>query len=159
MAMQVEGKRFPHVRSHRVKRATGKGPAGAFQPAIEAMPREQLAELQLKRLRSSLKNAWDHVPLHRTRMESLGVRPQDVRSLADVAKLPFTVKDDLRTHTRVAAQRGVFGVPSFAVGDELFWGSDVLDDVVAHLEGRDPVPTDMFRKLVALRPSAVRKGS
>ena len=98
MAMQVEGKRFPHVRSHRVKKGSGKGLAGAFQPAIEAMPREQLAELQLKRLRASLRNAWDHVPLHRSRMEALGVRPQDVKSLADVARLPFTVKDDLRTH-------------------------------------------------------------
>ena len=96
--MPVRGKRFTHAQPHRSRTRTSTGPAGAFQPAIEAMSRDQLAGLQLQRLRRSLRNAWDHVPLHRSRMQALGVRPQDIRSLADVATLPFTVKDDLRTH-------------------------------------------------------------
>mgnify|MGYP003407020641 CR=1 FL=1 len=67
------------------------------------------------------------------------------------------VKDLLRAHTRAAIRRGVFGVPSLAVNDELFWGSDVLEDVRAYLEGRDPVPADFFRALSTLKSSAERK--
>lgn len=69
------------------------------------------------------------------------------------------VKSLLRDHTRAAVRRGVFGVPSFAVGDELLWGCDVLDDVLGCVEGRDPLPADMFRKLTLLRPSAERPAS
>lgn len=50
------------------------------------------------RLRASLRKAWDHVPMHRERMATLGMRLQEVKFLADVGKLPFTVKNDLRTH-------------------------------------------------------------
>jgi 2-hydroxychromene-2-carboxylate isomerase len=67
------------------------------------------------------------------------------------------VKDLLRAHTRAAIRRGVFGVPSFAVADELFWGSDVLEDVRDHLQGRDLVPADFFRTLSMLKSSAERK--
>jgi len=69
-----------------------------FDRAAETLPREALERLQLRRLRASLKNAWEHVPLHRERMKALRVRPQDIRALADVRELPFTVKSDLREH-------------------------------------------------------------
>jgi phenylacetate-CoA ligase len=69
-----------------------------FEPALERMPRAKLAALQLKRLRQTVKNAYDNVPLHRKRMRKLGMQPGDVRSLADLASLPFTVKSDLRDH-------------------------------------------------------------
>ncbi len=69
-----------------------------FEPALEKMPRPRLAALQLKRLRQTVKNAYDNVPLHRKRMRKLGMQPGDVRSLADLASLPFTVKTDLRDH-------------------------------------------------------------
>jgi phenylacetate-CoA ligase len=69
-----------------------------FEPALERMPRAKLAALQLKRLRQTVKNAYDNVPLHRKRMRKLGLQPGDVRSLADLASLPFTVKSDLRDH-------------------------------------------------------------
>jgi phenylacetate-CoA ligase len=69
-----------------------------FEPALESMPRAKLAALQLKRLRQTVKNAYDNVPLHRKRMRKLGMQPGDVRSLADLASLPFTVKSDLRDH-------------------------------------------------------------
>jgi len=62
----------------------------------ETMPRERLAQLQLQRLQASLANAYEHVPLARQRMASAGARPADIRSLADLALLPFTVKTDLR---------------------------------------------------------------
>jgi len=69
-----------------------------FDREAETMPREELERLQLKRLRSSLKDTYDKVPLHRERMKALKVRPQDIRTLEDVRELPFTVKSDLREH-------------------------------------------------------------
>ena len=69
-----------------------------FDEAHETMPREKLAALQVSRLRSTLRNAYDHVPLHRARFDAAGIKPRDVRTLADVERLPFTVKTDLRDH-------------------------------------------------------------
>ncbi len=69
-----------------------------FEPAAETMPRAKLAALQLKRLRQTVKNAYDHVPLHRKRMRKLRMEPGDIKSLADLTRLPFTVKTDLRDH-------------------------------------------------------------
>ena len=62
----------------------------------ETMPRERLAQLQLERLQATVRNAYDNVPLVRSRLEAKGLRPADIRSLDDVALLPFTVKTDLR---------------------------------------------------------------
>ena len=69
-----------------------------FDPAAETMPRAKLRALQLRRLKQTLKNAWDNVPLYRKRMNEKGVKPADVRSLDDLAALPFTMKSDLRDH-------------------------------------------------------------
>ncbi|RYY58205.1 MAG: phenylacetate--CoA ligase, partial [Comamonadaceae bacterium] len=66
--------------------------------AQETMPRERLAQLQLERLRAMLQNAYDNVPVLRGRLQAKGLRPQDIRTLDDVAQLPFTVKTDLRDH-------------------------------------------------------------
>jgi phenylacetate-CoA ligase len=63
---------------------------------FETMPRERLIELQLRRLRDTIRNAAGNVPLHRRRLESAGVVADDIRSLDDVRRLPFTVKTDLR---------------------------------------------------------------
>ena len=78
-----------HQRSRAARRAF-------YDRAAETMPREELERLQLRRLRATLKNAWEHVPLQKSRMQAAGVRPADVRSLEDAAALPFTVKSDLR---------------------------------------------------------------
>jgi phenylacetate-CoA ligase len=69
-----------------------------FEPAAEMMPRAKLAALQLKRLRQTVKNAYDNVPLHRKRMRKIGMEPGDLKSLQDLTRLPFTVKGDLRDH-------------------------------------------------------------
>ena len=69
-----------------------------FEPGLETMPREQLAALQLARLQATVQDAYDNVPLHRRRLDAAGVKPQDIRSLADVCRLPFTLKTDLRDH-------------------------------------------------------------
>ena len=67
-------------------------------PSLETLPRERLAELQLVRLRGSVRNAYDHVPMQRARFDAAGVSPDDIRTLADLQRLPFTVKADLRDH-------------------------------------------------------------
>jgi phenylacetate-CoA ligase len=63
---------------------------------VETMPRERLAQLQLERLRAMLQNAYDNVPVLRERLQARGLRPADIRTMEDVALLPFTVKTDLR---------------------------------------------------------------
>ena len=69
-----------------------------FDREAETLPRAGLERLQLRRLRATLRNAYDNVPLHRLRMDAARVRPQDVRSLGDLQALPFTLKSDLRDH-------------------------------------------------------------
>jgi phenylacetate-CoA ligase len=60
------------------------------------MPVEELQQLQLKLLKDTV--AWVHakIPHYRNKLDEMGVKPEDIKSLQDVAKLPFTVKDDLR---------------------------------------------------------------
>ena len=67
-----------------------------FQPEIEAMPREELRALQLERLRESVRNAYENVPLYRERFDEAGVTPDDLHSLEDLEKFPFVVKQDMR---------------------------------------------------------------
>jgi len=69
-----------------------------FEPAAETMSRPKIAALQLKRLRQTVKNAYDNVPLHRKRLRKIGMEPGDLKSLQDLTRLPFTVKGDLRDH-------------------------------------------------------------
>jgi phenylacetate-CoA ligase len=70
--------------------------ASYYERDAETLPRERLERLQLRRLRATLKNAFDFVPLQRKRLQAAGARPDDVRSLADLRLLPFTLKSDLR---------------------------------------------------------------
>ncbi len=64
--------------------------------APDFLPRHRLAEMQLHRLRVTVDRAYNNVPLTRQRMDEAGIKPQDIQSLADIAKLPFTYKKDLR---------------------------------------------------------------
>jgi phenylacetate-CoA ligase len=59
-------------------------------------PLPELRALQLRRVQAVIARAWEHVELFRSRMDERGLVPEDIRSLNDVAKLPFTVKTDLR---------------------------------------------------------------
>jgi len=60
------------------------------------MPAVELRALQLQRLQTVVARSWSQVKLFRERMQERGLQPEDIRSLADVVKLPFTVKSDLR---------------------------------------------------------------
>ena len=71
---------------------------GAFHPisAMDFLPREELRRIQSQRLKELVKLAYENVPLHRSRMNELGVTPSDIRGIDDISKLPFTQKSDLR---------------------------------------------------------------
>ena len=69
--------------------------AFALEP-IEKAPLADLKKLQLQRLRWTLQHAYDNVPHYRKKFDAAGVKPEDCRSLADLAGFPFTTKSDLR---------------------------------------------------------------
>jgi phenylacetate-CoA ligase len=73
----------------------------------ECMPREELEQLQLERLQVTLNRAYKNVTCYRNKFKSLGILPEDIQSMADLAKLPFTTKDDLRLNYPY----GMFAVP------------------------------------------------
>jgi len=68
------------------------------------------------------------------------------------------VKDALRSNTEDAAQRGVFGVPTFEVDGEMFWGADAIDFLKAYLEEPAILRSDEMRRLATLPVGARRKG-
>jgi phenylacetate-CoA ligase len=67
-----------------------------FASAQDYMPVPEMRDLQLGRLRAIVRRAYQHVELYRQRMDQLNVSPEDIRSLDDAARLPFTTKVDLR---------------------------------------------------------------
>ena len=67
-----------------------------FQPEIECASREQIKAWQDERLVKQVRHVWDNVPSYRRKMEEKGVTPEDIQSSADLYKLPFTSKADLR---------------------------------------------------------------
>jgi len=67
-----------------------------FDKPAETLARPALERLQLRRLRATVKNAYQNVPLHRARMDAAGVKPASLRRLEDLERLPFTLKTDLR---------------------------------------------------------------
>ncbi|MBM4154178.1 MAG: phenylacetate--CoA ligase [Lentisphaerae bacterium] len=69
-----------------------------FHPAAatDFLAAPSLRRIQLQRLRATVERAYRNVPLTRGRMDALGMKPDDVRTLDDVRRLPFTVKTDLR---------------------------------------------------------------
>ncbi len=67
-------------------------------PASETdfLPQSELRDVQFPRLKNMVQRAYDHVPLFRNRMDERKLKPVDLRTMADIVKLPFTVKTDLR---------------------------------------------------------------
>lgn len=69
-----------------------------WQEQIETMPREELEALQSERLRNQVKRMYERVELFRSRMDEAGLKPEDIRGIADLHKLPFSYKQDLRDY-------------------------------------------------------------
>ena len=73
----------------------------------ERLTLDELRALQLERLQWSVRHAYDNVPLYREKLDAAGVSPDDITSLDDIRKLPFTTKEDLRQ----TYPFGMFAVP------------------------------------------------
>lgn len=67
-----------------------------WDPQIETMPRRELKELQLAKLRKLVAYTYDNVPFYRNKLDSMGLSPDSIKKLDDIRHLPFTSKDDLR---------------------------------------------------------------
>lgn len=78
-----------------------------YQPEIETMSREDMIKLQNEKLVKQVKHVYDHVPYYRERMDAKGVKPEDIKGIEDLHKLPFLCKDDLRD----AYPYGLLAVP------------------------------------------------
>ena len=78
-----------------------------YQPEIETASREQIKAWQDERLVKQVQHVWDNVPYYRKKMEEKGLTPADIQSTADLHKLPFLSKDDLRE----AYPYGLLGKP------------------------------------------------
>lgn len=103
----------------------------------ESMPREELEALQLSRLQETVKRVYEKVPAYRKKMEEKGVTPDDVKTLKDLAKLPFVTKQDMRDNypfglfavekdelVRIHASSGTTGKPTvvgYTQGDLETW--------------------------------------
>ena len=74
---------------------------------IERASRDELESLQLERLKWSVRHAYDRVPQYRQKCTAIGAHPDDLRTLADLARFPFTAKQDLRE----GYPFGLFAVP------------------------------------------------
>jgi len=78
-----------------------------WEPDKECMDREELEQLQLERLQSTLNRVYAHVPFYRKKFDALGISPEEVGSLSDLSRLPFTTKEDVRGNYPY----GLFAVP------------------------------------------------
>lgn len=94
---------------------------------IECADRETMRALQLEKLQKTVKHEYDNVPAYRKKMDEAGVKPEDIKVLEDIQKLPFTTKEDLAENyptglfakpmseiVRVHASSGTTGKPKIA---------------------------------------------
>ena len=116
-------------------------PDPATLDPIEIASRDEIAALQLDRLRWSLRHAYDNVPHYRASFDAAGVHPDDVTDLSDLARFPLTTKQDLRDNypfgmfavprdrvARIHASSGTTGQPTvvgYTQNDLKTWGAVV----------------------------------
>ena len=74
---------------------------------IETLPREEIEKLQLERLQETVARVYANVAPYRNKMDDAGVKPEDIKSLSDLSKLPFVTKQDMRDNYPF----GLFAVP------------------------------------------------
>ena len=68
-----------------------------LHPEMETLSRPDIEKLQLKRLKATI-NRCMHSPFYKERFQQCGIKPEDIQSLEDLQKIPFTTKQDLREH-------------------------------------------------------------
>ncbi|MDX1359561.1 MAG: phenylacetate--CoA ligase, partial [Clostridia bacterium] len=67
-----------------------------FNEKIECMSRDEMTALQSKRLAAMARYAYEKVPFYKKKFDSIGLKPEDIKTIEDITKIPFTTKDDLR---------------------------------------------------------------
>ncbi len=120
---------------------------------IEIASIDEIRALQLDRLKWSLRHAYDNVPMYRQRFDEAGVHPDDLQSLSDLARFPFTYKNDLRENYPF----GLFAVPrEQIIRVHASSGTTGKPTVVGYTQG----DIDNWADLVArsLRASGLRRG-
>ncbi|MFD9094428.1 phenylacetate--CoA ligase PaaK [Streptomyces collinus] len=121
--------------------------------AGERLGAEELRALQLERLRASLRHAYENVPFYRESFDKAGVRPEDCRSLGDLAHFPFTTKADLRSQYPY----GMFAVPRERIRRlHASSGTTGLPTVVGYTENDLSMWADMVAR--SLRAAGARPG-
>ncbi len=121
---------------------------------IEIASIDEIRSLQLDRLKWSLRHAYDNVPMYRQRFDEAGVHPDDLQSLGDLARFPFTYKNDLRENYPF----GLFAVPrEQIIRVHASSGTTGKPTVVGYTQG----DIDNWADLVArsLRASGLRRGN
>ncbi len=73
----------------------------------ETLPREEIEKIQLERLQETVNRVYERVPAYRKKMDDCGIKPEDIKSLKDLSKLPFVTKQDMRDNYPF----GLFAVP------------------------------------------------
>ncbi len=126
-----------------------------WNPDAETMPREDLEQLQLERLQSTLNRVYKNVKFYRNRFDELGIEPADIRSRGDLEKIPFTTKEDLRDNypygmfalplrevVRIHSSTGTTGKPTvvgYSVNDLDSWSEVVARIMTAGGVTKDDV--------------------
>lgn len=128
-------------------------PDRATLEPIEIASRDEIEALQLKRMQWSLKHAYENVAMYKQRFDEKGVHPDDLKSLKDLSKFPFTVKDDLRDHYPF----GMFAVPMDKIR-KVHASSGTTGK--ATVVGYSDADCELFANMVArsLRASGVKPG-
>lgn len=112
-----------------------------FNPKIECMEREEMRALQSERLKKVVKACYEKVPFYKKKMDSRGITPDDIKTIDDIVKLPFTTKTDLRDEypfglqavsqdkvVRIHASSGTTGKPvvdTYTKNDINMWAEGV----------------------------------
>ena len=129
--------------------------SGYWDPHIERMPLEDLHALQEDRLKSIVRYVYDHSAFYRRKFNEAGVEPGDIQCLADITKLPFTKKIDLRDNyptgmfsapksqiVRYHVSSGTTGKPTvvgYTKGDIETWSESLARALTSVGLGRDDV--------------------
>lgn len=122
-----------------------------FDKKIEQMAREQMRKIQLERLKKIVKYAYERVPFYKKKFDEIGLLPEDIKTLEDIKKIPYTTKADLRDNypygllavpmddiVRVHASSGTSGKPTvvaYTKNDLDMW-SDCMARLIVAAGGR-----------------------
>ena len=126
-----------------------------WNPTKECMSREQMRELQGKRLHKIVEYVYHNVPFYRNKLQEMDLSPSDIRSIDDIVKLPFTTKKDLRDNypfglqaapqseiIRIHASSGTTGNPTivgYTRKDISIWSECMARSLTAYGVGRDDI--------------------